>query len=293
MARRFGLLGHGVVGALFTRLLAEGGAEVVSYDVLLDSPHTGEAARLRMAADGARPAALSDAIADGDYVLAAAPVDACRELARRASRHLRPGQVYCDFASASPGVKRELAATVAESGAAFVEGAILGAVAASLACPAILLGGAAAPEAAEVLSGYGLRCRFYSAEVGRASAFKMIRSVFSKGMEALLIETLVAARRAGLLDEIWAEIRETLAPDRMERMLETWIRSHAVSSRRRYHEMTEVSGFLEELGVPPVVAAATAEVFRRSNALEIAAAFPEEPERFTEVIDFLAGHVDA
>ncbi len=95
------------------------------------------------------------------------------------------------------------------------------------------------------------------------------------------------ARRAGVLDEVWDEIRETFAPDRMERTLETWIRSHAVSSGRRYHEMIEGARLLEELRVPPVVAGAAAEVFRRSDELGIAAAFDREPQRFTDVIDFI------
>ncbi len=32
-AHRFGLIGHGAVGSLFARLLAEHGARVVAYDV--------------------------------------------------------------------------------------------------------------------------------------------------------------------------------------------------------------------------------------------------------------------
>jgi 3-hydroxyisobutyrate dehydrogenase-like beta-hydroxyacid dehydrogenase len=285
---RFALIGHGAVGSLFARLLRTGGAQVISYDVLLDDPQRSGQMRSRIAADGARPSLMEEAIRWSEYILVTTPVQACREVAAHAAPHLRPDHVYCDFASASPALKREVAAKVAGSRAAFVEGAILGAVGASLTSPAILLGGEAAEAAAVVLSHYGLRASFYSREIGRASAFKMIRSVFSKGMETLLIETLVSAKRAGLLDEVWREIRDTLAPDRMERMLETWIRSHAVSSNRRYHEMLEVGQYLEELNMPPVVTRAAADVFRRSTELGIAAAFEREPDRFTDVIDFLA-----
>jgi 3-hydroxyisobutyrate dehydrogenase-like beta-hydroxyacid dehydrogenase len=280
-----------VVGSLFVRLLSARGAEVVSYDVLLDRADTAEQARLKIAADGARAGTLAEAVRESEYVLAIAPTQGCREAAVSARQFLQPRQVYCDFASTSPAGKREIAGIVEGSGAQFVEGAILGAVGASLSCPAILLGGAAAEATAVVLNQYGLRTRFYSLEIGRASAFKMIRSIFSKGMETLLIETLLSARRANLLDEIWDEIRETLAPDRMERTLATWIRSHAISSGRRYHEMIEVSRFLEELDVQPVLTRAAADVFRRSNELGIAAAFEHEPERFTEVIDFLDGRL--
>ena len=287
MVRHFGLIGHGVVGSLFARLLRERQASVISYDVLLDREDTAERMRTKILADGARPGTLEEAICESEYVLAIAPTQACRDAAARACEYLQAGQVYCDFASTSPAVKRDLEALIGASGARFVEGAILGAAGASLVSPSILLGGAGAEPVADILNHYGLRTRFYSPDVGRASAFKMIRSVFSKGMETLLIETLLSARRADLLDEVWDEILTTLAPDRMERTLETWIRSHAISSERRYCEMLEVNRFLEELKLQPILTRAAADIFRRSNDLGMPAAFEQEPAHFTDVIDYL------
>lgn len=278
----FGLIGHGAVGSLFARLLREHRATVISYDVLLETD--AEAMRRKILADGAGPGTFERVIGESDCVLSVTPTQSCREVAARASRYLRPGQIYCDLASASPQIKREMAAEVNVAGAVFVEGVILGAVGASAVSPAILLGGPAGEAAAATLQQYGLRARFYSSDIGRASAFKMIRSVFSKGVETVLIETLVAARRAGIFDDIWREIRATLAKDGM---LETWIRSHAISSERRYCEMREVGRFLEDLGVEPMLTRAAAEVFRRSNESGIAARFTQEPERFAEVIEFL------
>ncbi len=68
---------------------------------------------------------------------------------------------------------------VTNSGAIFVKGVILGAVS-SLTSPVILLGGPAGESAASVFRQYGLAARFYSPEIGRAAAFKMLRSIFSK-----------------------------------------------------------------------------------------------------------------
>jgi 3-hydroxyisobutyrate dehydrogenase-like beta-hydroxyacid dehydrogenase len=287
MPRRFGLLGHGVVGSLLCRLLREHQAAVTVYDVLLDRESNAEQMRRMIVAAGGRPATLEETVRESEFVIAVATTQACRDAAVQASHYLRAGQTYCDFASTSPKGKSEIAAVIEATGAQFVEGAILGAVGASGTCPEILLAGTAAVQAEAVLREYGLRTRFYSVEIGRASAFKMIRSVFSKGMETLLIETLLAARRAGLFDEVWAEIKGTLAPERMERTLETWIRSHAISSERRYCEMLEVRRFLEELDVEPRLTGAAAETFRRSNDLGIAAAFDHEPDRFADVIEYL------
>ena len=289
MPPRFGFVGYGVVGSVFGRLLRERGAAVIAYDILLDSPATAPAAREKILAGGAEAGTLEEVASGTEYVLSVTPAQACREAARRVRNHLRAGQVYCDLASTSPAVKREIAAEVSATGAQFVEGVILGAVRAAAAPPEILLGGEAAASTADVLQGYGLRARCYSREVGPASAFKLIRSVFSKGMETLLIETLVAARRAGIFEEVWREILATLAHEGAERVLETWIRSHAVSSERRYFEMCEVRGFMEELGVQPLLTGAAVDLFRRSNEAGMRDHFEREPDRFADVIAFLDG----
>jgi len=287
MVQRFGIVGYGVVGSLFARLLRQHGACVISCDILLDREDTATALRRRILADGGEVGTFDEVLGSSDYILSVTPPQSCREVAARASRALRTGQVYCDLASTSPAAKKEMAAESGANGAHFVEGVILGAVNGTHSSPAILLGGVEAERTAAALQKNGLRARFYSPEIGQASAFKMIRSVFSKGMEALLIETLVAARRADLFDDVWQEIKATLAVNPVEKTLENWIRSHAISSGRRYCEMQEVGEFLSEIGLAPVMAHATADVFRRSNELEMSMRFPEEPERFEDVIEYL------
>jgi 3-hydroxyisobutyrate dehydrogenase-like beta-hydroxyacid dehydrogenase len=292
MTDRFGVIGYGAVGSLFARLLCERGARVLTYDVLLDQDATQHAMRQRILANGAKPATFEEVLSQSECVLAVTPAKHSRRTAADAAGLLRNGQVYCDLASTSPEDKRGMAAEVGAAGAQFVEGVILGAVGGSSASPAILLGGEGGESLASTLQHYGLRARFYSTEIGRASAFKLLRSVFSKGMETLLIEALVAARRAELFEEIWQEIRTTLAKDSLERMLETWIRSHAVSSERRYFEMQEVSRFLRQLGVDPIVTRSTVELFHRSNEMGIAGHFASgEPEHFADVIEFITNRL--
>ena len=50
------------------------------------------------------------------------------------------------------------------------------------------------------------RTRIVGADVGRASAIKMIRSVMVKGIEALTAEMMLAARAAGVEDEVLASL---------------------------------------------------------------------------------------
>jgi 3-hydroxyisobutyrate dehydrogenase-like beta-hydroxyacid dehydrogenase len=236
--------------------------------------------------DQSKACSLGEVLGAGDYILSVVTPQSCREIADRVSRSLHAHQVFVDLTSTSPAVKRIIGATITNSGAKFVEGVILGAVS-SVTSPVILLGGPAGESASSVFQQYGLAARFYSPEIGRASAFKMLRSIFSKGMEAVLVETLVAARRVGLLDETWEEIQTTLCTGKVEDTLQTWVRSHPRSAQRRCHEMQEVSEFLEEIGIQPVLPRASAQVFTRSLELGVSYAFLREPESFRDVIEYL------
>jgi len=286
MQHCFGIVGHGVVGSVFSRLLCKHGARVLSYDCLLDRPETASVMKKKIEDDGSKACSLADVLGASDYILSVVTPQSGREIADCASRSLHGYQVFVDLTSTSPAVKRIIGAIVTNGGAEFVEGVILGAVS-SFTSPVILLGGPAGESAASVFQRYGLAARFYSPEIGRAAAFKMLRSIFSKGMEAVLVETLVAARRVGLLDEIWEEIRTTLSTAKVEGTLETWIRSHARSAQRRCHEMQEVSQFLKEIGIQLVLPRASGQVFARSLELGVSEAFPQEPESFREVIEYL------
>jgi 3-hydroxyisobutyrate dehydrogenase-like beta-hydroxyacid dehydrogenase len=286
MPHCFGIVGHGVVGSVLSRFLSDHGARVLSYDCLLDSQETASLMRKKMEDDRSEACSLDELLKTSDYILSAVTPQSCVEVADRVSGLLNAHQVFADLTSTSPAVQRIIAASVAKRGASFVEGVILGAVN-SCASPVILLGGPAAQNAAVIFQQYGLAARFFSPEIGRASAFKMLRSIFSKGMEAVLLQTLVAARRAGLLDEIWDEIQLTLSKGKLEDTLQTWIRSHPRSAQRRCHEMREVSQFLEEIGIEPVLPQASGQVFARSLELGVKDAFPQDPESFREVIEYL------
>jgi 3-hydroxyisobutyrate dehydrogenase len=286
MSHCFGIVGHGVVGSVLSRLLCHHGARVLSYDCLLDRPETALVMQKKIADDGSKACSLADVLGGSDYILSVVTPQSCLEVADCMSRLLHGHQVFVDLTSTSPAVKRMIGTIVTNGCAKFVEGVIIGAVS-SFTSPVILLGGTDGESAASIFQQYGLAARFYSAEIGDASAFKMLRSIFSKGFEAVLIETLVAARRAGLMDQVWAEILATLSTGKVEGVLGNWICSHAHGAQRRRHEMQEVSRFLEEIGIEPMLSRASGQVFARSYELGVSKAFPEEPGSFRDVIEYL------
>lgn len=291
MSTQVAFIGFGEAAAAFAAAMARRGIEVRAYDVLLDQ--RGGRKRLEARAGGTAIAfaSLSEAVGGARFVFSTVTTRVAREAARACVPHLGPGQAYVDFNATEPAVKVEIAHIIAPSGADFVEGAVLGAIGVSGARTEILLGGPHGERAARALSDeLGLNVRFYSEEIGRASTFKMLRSVFSKGLEALLLEFLVAGERAGIRQDLWREVTELFDANRFEKVADNWVCSHAVAHERRYHEMVDVAGVLRRLGVDPVMTDATVSMFARSAKLGMKNAFACRPEKMDEVIRFLQQH---
>jgi 3-hydroxyisobutyrate dehydrogenase-like beta-hydroxyacid dehydrogenase len=282
---RIAFIGFGEVAAAFSAALSARGAEISAYDVLLEKPEGAERLNARAAQSKVSFTNLSGALSGASYVLSTVTTSVARQAAEQCARHLRAGQTYVDLNATEPALKQEVGRIVSAAGADFVEGAILGAVGVTGAKTEILLGGRAARRAERDLAGeLGLNARFYSEEVGKASMFKMLRSVFSKGMEALLIEFLAAGERAGIREDLWKEVTGLFATQPFEKVAANWVRTHAGAHERRYHEVRQVAGVLRALGIEPTVTAATEAFFARSGSLGLkpAASMDEVVRHFNE-----------
>ena len=285
MTTRVAFIGFGEVATAFSGAIKARGAEISAYDVLVGE--SGGPERLRARAGGVEVAfrTLPEALSGARYVLSTVTTSVALEAARACAAHLKPGQTYVDFNATNPGAKLEIEQVVTPTGATFVEGAVLGAVGVTGAKTEILLGGPHARGAERDLAGeLGLNARFYSEEIGKASMFKNLRSVFSKGLEALLIEFLVAGERAGIRADLWREVTELMANHPFEKTAANWVRTHAAAHARRHHEMEQVAEVLRELGVEPTITRATVAFFERSATLGLQPASAAGVEGMDEVI---------
>jgi 3-hydroxyisobutyrate dehydrogenase-like beta-hydroxyacid dehydrogenase len=279
-------VGFGEVASRLSAAVLANGGHVSAYDVLLET----HAENLKRRAGDApiEFGSLASVIAGSAIILSTVTTDVALRAAAACEPHLRPGQTFVDLNATSPAIKRRIGDTIVGSGANFVEGAILGAIGVTGARTRILVCGEKAEPTAQTLTSLGLNVGFYGHEVGRASMFKLLRSVFSKGMEALLLETLLAARRAGIAEDVWHEIVETLEEKPFSEVGANWMRTHGTSYARRYHEIVQVEELLRELGVEPLITQGTTAFFQRSTRLCLADNFqtpPAGPEQVLAALD--------
>ncbi len=260
MTQRIAFIGFGEAGQTISRgLLGEAKPAIRAYDILFDDPANGgmlkgsaEALGVAIARDHA------DAVREADLVFLAVTASSSLEAARSCLPGLRKGQLFLDINSVSPGRKIETAALLAPTGAAYVDVAVMAPVAPYLHKVPCLIGGPGASALAPRALALGMKMELISAQVGQASAIKMFRSIVVKGLEALLLESMLAASEYKVEARVLASLEKTFPGIDWEKLSGYMIERVVSHGKRRAAEMREVAGTLEGIGLEPIMAAASA-----------------------------------
>jgi 3-hydroxyisobutyrate dehydrogenase-like beta-hydroxyacid dehydrogenase len=202
---------------------------------------------------------LGDCVAGAELVISTVTASSALDVAKEASRLLRAGQVFVDFNSVSPGTKQKMAGYFEKSEGYFVEAAVMAAVPPQRLKVPLLLGGTHAAELAVRLPSIGMNATIASDRIGIASAVKMCRSVVIKGLEALTVESMLAARRHGAEDAVLASLAATFPEMGWKGQLPDYLISRvAEHGKRRAAEMREAAEALRDVGIDPLMAEAAA-----------------------------------
>ena len=104
-----------------------------------------------------------------------------------------------------------------------------------------------------------------SDEIGDVSKLKILRSSYTKGVSALLIETFETAEKLGLSEDLWEILSLTENRD-FETSAKSRISSSNKKAKRKYEELNEVLEFLDDVDKKrksKIMALATREKFEK------------------------------
>ena len=249
---KLGFIGFGGAGYGLAKGLKEAGvAEVHYYDRMQDTAPFAEVIARHAAEIGAiRAADAGELLARAEVVISCVTGAMAVSVASEAAPHLGPGHLYADVNTASPKVKEEAAAIVEKTGAAFCDAAMMGPIPTYLHRVPILASGSGAARFQTLMQPCGMNIRLIGAKPGQASAIKMFRSIFMKGLLALFLEMLTATHRYGVDETVLASIAETMDGPTFLETARMQMTKGSVNAERMAHEMEEVIATLDELGVP-------------------------------------------
>jgi 3-hydroxyisobutyrate dehydrogenase-like beta-hydroxyacid dehydrogenase len=248
-----GILYPGEMGAALGRLLHAGGFAVITA-------LQGRSARTQRQAREAGievVGSMRELAARADLVLSVVSPAAAMETADGylksfAAPSVRP--IYVDLNSISPQTVHRIEALLRGAPIDFVDGAIHGPASLLPGRGTVYLSGGSAERVRQRLERV-FKVRALGAEVGRASALKMLIGGLNKGVAALFMELALAAKKAELYDELMACYGASY-PGVMA-IVERTLPSYPRHAPRRAEELREVEETLRSLGIRPGLTSAT------------------------------------
>jgi len=235
------IVAPGNMGAGIGRRLADNGVRVLTS-------LAGRSGASAKRAEAARMQAVNDAgLAEADFLLSIVPPGDAIAFAERMAPRLDAAAsepVFVDCNAVSPETVARIAAIVGPTGAAFVDGGIIGAPPQPGTKGPVLYVSGEASSRVLALSGYGLDVRVVSGGLGAASALKMSYAGISKGLTALGSAMMLAATRAGIAEPLHAELATS-----QPALLPWFTRQIPGMYQKAYRwvaEMEEIADFLHE-----------------------------------------------
>jgi len=253
------LLGFGEVGQVLSQDLHSRVGRLGAWDLLFADTASAPS-RAPERHDVVVASDAKSAVADADLVISAVTAAQIGEAARSVAPHLKPGAYFFDLNSTSPAAKQHAADIVDAAGGRFVEAAIMSPILPRRAASPMLLGGAHAAGFLPLIRELGFSgAAVFSGKLGAASAAKMCRSVIVKGIEALMLESLLTARQyevdGAVLDSLYS-----LFPSDDWRNSARYMISRALThGRRRAEEMREAARTVSEVGLSSRMSSACAD----------------------------------
>jgi 3-hydroxyisobutyrate dehydrogenase-like beta-hydroxyacid dehydrogenase len=289
--RRIGLIGLGEVGqVLASDLHRSGGVALCAWDRLfaVEGSEPRQAARSLGFVKAA--SSMAEAVSGSSMVISAVTAGECRAAAGEAAPALTLGALYLDLNSVSPRTRTEAARTIEAAAGRYVEAAVMSPIAPKRIASPMWLGGPHAGAFLPLAQSLGFAgAKVYSDAIGAASAAKMCRSVIIKGMEALLAESLLTARRHGVEDAVLASLQD-LFPVGDWRALARYMISRSLQhGRRRAEEMREAVKTVAEAGFEPWMSRGSVE--RQEWAAAHAEALSQQA--LTDMLDHLLARTPA
>src|SRR5580693_9830144 len=235
------VMAQGTMGAGVGRRLNQRGATVRT---LLSGRSEASAKRAKEA--GMNPVADERELLTGaDFFLSILPPDQAEALASRlapALQSLPKKPVYVDCNAISPQTAARVAAIVEPTGAAFVDGGIIGGPPREGYSPAIYASGPEA-ERTKPIRDFGIDWRIIDGPIGAASGLKMSYAGITKGTTAIAAAMLLGAAHFGCGEALIAELSKS-QPEMLKRM-RNGIPGMYDKAYRWVGEMEEIAEFHE------------------------------------------------
>ncbi|MCM2677598.1 NAD(P)-dependent oxidoreductase [Alkalicoccobacillus plakortidis] len=249
---KIGFLGFGEAAfELSTGLKEEGLTSIKAFDVMANDDKFGPQIKSRAQSVGIQlQDSLSELLPDIDVLFVAVPASKALEVSATVCSQLNGSSfLYVDVSASSPNVKQEIEKGLSDVDIPFVDVAMLGPLPVFKHKVPISASGNGTEELIKKMEPYHMNITSVGNKAGDASAVKLIRSVFMKGIVGLYLETLQASETFNVSSEVLSSLEDTMDSHSFMDTLNRLITGTAVHAERRAFELNGSVEMLQEAGL--------------------------------------------
>jgi 3-hydroxyisobutyrate dehydrogenase-like beta-hydroxyacid dehydrogenase len=268
-------------------LAGEGLTGIRANDAMMDHEVMGKQVHNRAQKAGVTLVASAREVAQwADIVFAAVPssftLDVCNEI----QDLLRPGQIYVDVSASTPATKQAIWAAIQNTGVLFVDAAMLGSLPKDKHQVPITASGNGAEQFKQLMTPYGMKITTAGEKAGAASAIKLVRSIFMKGIASLMIEMLQGADAYGVTDKVVDSLGASMDHIAFTSHLDRLVTGTALHCTRRAAELKGSIAMLAEAEISPEMTVATKHRLEALEPYEFAKRYVDQkPAGWQEIIE--------
>lgn len=265
----------------------EGIAGIRATDAMMNHEVMGRQVKSRAQEAGVTLVDTNKEIAQwADIVFAAVPSSFTMDVCNDVKECLRPGQLYVDVSASTPSTKEQIWAAIQDTGVLFVDAAMLGSLPKDKHQVPITASGNGAAKFHELMTPYGMKITLAGEKAGAASAIKLVRSIYMKGIASLMISMLQAGDAYGVADEVVASIAKSMDGIPFTSHLDRLVTGTALHCTRRAAELKGSVAMQEEAGLSPEMTLAAKHGHEALAPYEFAKKYVDsKPSGWKEIIE--------
>ena len=265
----------------------EGISGIRATDAMMNHEVMGKQVHSRAQEAGVTLVATNKEIAQwADIVFAAVPSSFTMDVCKDVTDCLRPGQLYVDVSASTPATKEAIWEAIKGTGVLFADAAMLGSLPKDKHQVPITASGNGAAKFHELMTPYGMKITLAGEKAGAASAIKLVRSIFMKGIASLMIEMLQAGDAYGVADEVVASVGKSMDGIPFTSHLDRLVTGSALHCTRRAAEMKGSIAMLEEAKLSSEMTVATKHRLEDLEPYEFAKRYiGSKPAGWQEIIE--------
>jgi len=284
---RIGFIGFGEAAYnISLGLKKEGINDICANDKMAQHSVMGEQVQNRAKDAGVSLlSSASEVVGSSDIIFAAVPSSFTMSVCDEILGDLRPGQLYIDVSASTPQIKKDIWEKIKHTEVLFVDAAMLGSLPKDKHKVPITASGNGALKFKEIMSDYGMNITVADDEPGSASAIKLVRSIYMKGISALMLETMQAAEAYGVSEQIIKSLGKSMDGISFSNHLDRLVTGSAVHSIRRAAELKGSLQMLHQAGVDSNMTEATKKTLESLEQYNFAVRFANNsPHSWKEIV---------